>query len=800
MIHPTSWRGATLATLALSTLLVSTGCRTTGTTQPVWPEAEVLPQAPPDKLEKTASTSVLRRGPDGFMYIVGGLDEATKPGATFFARYSGQWPLEDVARPPLAAGQITRVYGEDVALVQMLYAFPNVELEKLEITWQDDITREDIGKGIGAVTQIMGEPEYPDAVELSLGKNLGVQPGDIYALLHAPDESITRSNRYQLSRRLANVCMVQKVHDATATCRIWHGSQLHPQPAPTTIGNTALFVEHTFGAQPRQALVQFAKIKGDEDGSVRAHLIEQMDEYLKTHAAVNVSVETVDIELDPSSPEFYKNEKKVEYRSMPQLLVGAALQKGPRGKEHLILNYTGVGPSTGPGMVAAPPEYGIDLGRGDKIDGEDLRHIYGLLLSGVLVYRGQTAEGLMHLRQMLADESIQGSLRWHLRDQYAMRWGALGYLDEALWLVKEDEAVAVAAKNRQAELNALGTRVRLHDMLDSSDAAKAASKRYLDYRSENPDEDFALRAASSMHAEMLMRSGAVTEALEHLATLEDKCPEGCNGELFSYISGIYWAVPPDNKPTQDQLLEKLSALASNADDASTTASLRIYQGLQAMRDGHFEQAVIAFLDAEKHFEQEKSSPGVARAKYFAFLAQLGMKEPIQAYETAIDALSIATDLRDFGTAARIYDRLTAVYLNLDLNSSPSTYIKLASRILTSVYEAQVAVGDLGASSETLFTIGTLFFKLGSLDDAQTVFQKSVVYAIRTTRFDIAAMSHLTLGMIARAKGDIELFKTEIERAGVMAKLSGDPSIIEAIQRALEPPRQPEDDPVDSQLL
>jgi hypothetical protein len=63
------------------------------------------------------------------------------------------------------------------------------------------------------------------------------------------------------------------------------------------------------------------------------------------------------------------------------------------------------------------------------------------------------------------------------------------------------------------------------------------------------------------------------------------------------------------------------------------------------------------------------------------------------------------------------------------------------------------------------------------------------------------MSHLTLGLIARARGDAEGFRNEIQRAELMGRLSGNPVVLEAIQRALEPaPARPETPPDGSQVL
>ena len=115
---------ALLVSAVLFVSVLTSGCASSAPSQRVWPEVSVLPNAIPKGLDTSAPTSVLRKSPDGFVYIVGGLDEGAKPGQTFLARYSGDWPLTQVPRPPMAAGQIVRTFGDSAALVEMYYALP----------------------------------------------------------------------------------------------------------------------------------------------------------------------------------------------------------------------------------------------------------------------------------------------------------------------------------------------------------------------------------------------------------------------------------------------------------------------------------------------------------------------------------------------------------------------------------------------------------------------------------------------------------------------------------------------------
>lgn len=768
----------------------------------IWPQIDALPKTSPQDLDRKSPALSVRRGPDGFLYLIGDLGEHGKVGQPFLARYSGQWPLEDVPRPPLAKGTILRMYkAQNVALIQLNYAFPDVELEQLEVTWQElkaQKKAEDVGKGVGKVVNL--KPDARSDIELDVGKNVGVQAGDLYGLFKPAAKGDPKHSALQLGRRLSGLCLVNAVSDERATCRLWRGSGLHPELMPYAVGDEALFMEHTFGAPPRQGLIQLAKISGDDRDQLRQHLIAQFNKYLTTHASPNVTVEAVDVELNPQDPDFHRAERKLKSKDLPQLVLGAAL-KEVDGELHLWINYTGVGGATGPGMVAAPPEGGIDLGPPAKLDGYKLRYVYGMIYSAMLVYRGQTSEAMVHLRQLLAHDGLVGPMRWHARDQYAMRWAALGFKEEALWLVLEDEAVARADKDLKAELNALGTRVRLYDMLKQPKAAEEQARRYLKLRLDH--KQGGVLSAQGMLAEMILSNkGDLAEVQQLIKQMSEQCPDGCQGDLFGLLSGIYWAFGEDQQGAQAELLEQLDELARQDEPNSTSAlaTTWIYQGIEQMRAKEFEQAMIAFLEAERLFKQQNSRAGLARTQYFSFLCQMALKDPIKAYETATQLLESAQSQRDWQAAKSVYDRMAGIYAELDPEQAPEVYLRVVSRILTSVFEAQLAQGQMGRASETLFAIGNFFFRSGALKESQVVFQKSIVYAIRSTRFDVAALGHLTLGLIARAQGNQEDFRDELERAKRMAQIANDPQVDEAIKRALEPQTVEEKDPVDTKLL
>ncbi len=772
--------------VVLALLFAASACRTSaGVSGDLWPMIEALPDAPPADLERSAPTTVLRRGSDGFVYVVGGLPNTAATGSAFLGRYSGEWPLQDLPRPPLVSGWVLKRFGRDVALVSLSYQLPDSSIDGLEITWERGES-EELGKGITRVVAL--SPAEDTDVGLSIGEELGVQPGDIYGVFE-PVRTVDDARSLQMARRLLGICLVDAVADDYSTCRLWRGSSMVPGKRAIAEGDVALFLEHTYGRAPRDSVIQIARVKGASTAAEQQMLSQAVELYIKSLPLPNATVELYDGEFDATAMDFHRAAHDVAGRGMAQVIVGATVAQRD-GRRHLILNYTGVGPAVGPGLVAAPPEGGIDLGPVDAVAAEDVRAFVSLLWSAVLVYRGQTSEALMHLHLTLGDRTVRGPARWHARDQYAMRWAALGLVEQALWLVLEDEAVAKKAGDQRAYLNALGTRVRLYDMLDLPTRALAASTHYLDGRQVG---DAGRLGAMGMQAEMLLGAGRVDEARRMIEDLRDLCPKGCDGELAMALAGVYVAAPDAAPDLRVGLLDSIIQLAEEG-PRSRMASARTYQGLEALGEERFEDALVAFLEAERLFAEVNDLTGLARTKYFMFITQMSRQEPQEAFELAIDAIERDRELGDFEAAARTYELLSRLYTNFDGQSRPGPWLGAARDVLGAAVQAQLARGNFAKTGEALLGLGAFLTRLGEVAESQVVLQRGVLFSIRSTRFDVAAMCHLWLGIVARENNDAETFIDEIQRARLMGAISGDPTVLETIERVLRPPDDGPDTP------
>ena|GEM_PF-2040758 len=787
----------------LGTALASSACSGTGErVEDPWPAMSALPAGAPADLQSDAadadasSAPHLLRGSDGFIYV-SGLDENAAVGRAFLARYGGTWPVPDAERPVLAAGRLVEIYEGGVGLVHLTYERPKSDVDGLRLTWEpeqnDGATAEHpnyeaLGKALGRIVEIGAEGSR--RLTLSIGKEDGVRKGDFYALLADPSKMLDtgdasnedRARMLQLSRRLTGVCMVKELSDSQSVCHRWSGSGMLGRLAEPTVGQEALFLEHTFGASPRKAVIQVASLDNG-DKAIQGKLSDSMREFLGSLTEPTASVETIAQTLDPTAANFYRLIEGVERVDAPQIIIGAAIQS-VGGKDHLFVNYGGLGSPAGAGMVAAPPIGGVDLGPVDDLNPERLRSFNAMVWAAVLVYRGQTSEALLLLDQLLNYPALSGPLRWHARDQYAMRWGALGHYREALWLVLQDEAVAAQNDDRQALLNALGTRVRLYDFLDLPQRAVESAKAYLDERiQEKPDATW--RSAVGMYAEMLMSNAEIDAALAAIKPLEESCPDGCQGDLASYIAGVFWRVPSERNDVRNQLFKRMESLGEDA-SSEQQAGLRVYQGLMSLRSEDFTQGLIAFLEAERLYKKVHNLSGQARALYFASVADMGRDEPQSAYERALESQKIQMELNDFAGSAELFKHMSALYTNPDFLQNPGPFLGGARQVLGGAVEAGLAMGDLGLAGEALLSFGSFQLKIGMEAQASETLSQAAALGTLSARFDLAALAHLYSAAIARQSGDAAGFQREISRAQLMAELSNEPTIIKAVDEMINP--------------
>ncbi|RDV39868.1 hypothetical protein DV096_04710 [Bradymonadaceae bacterium TMQ3] len=771
--------------LILGTLLgLSAACASTPQGPVAWPDTpiETAPAGDPEEEAR------FERGDDGLLYVVGG--EQLKVGQAVFGRYDGVWPLQGTAPPALFVGQVVENAGAASWRVHPLYIFPETDVIALQPALElADGEPESMGKGVGELTSI--DYSGPTHLGVNLGGIEGVQQGDMYLVLRNPEAEGVPAG--QLTRRLLGVCMIVEVEAETSTCRLRVGHHDYGWAGTINEGDQLLFAEPSFGKAPAEAVIYISPVEGRDE--LNAKVVAHLQAYIDRMPGARVRVEPFDASIDAADENFHRWGSLANSNELPAMLLGVSVVDRD-GEEHLVLNYTGLSPALGSGMVAAPPEGGVDMGPIDALGEEAFGQVGATVLGALMVYRGQNAEALMHLHDALRSPGLQGPWRWHVRDQYAMRWGALGHFDEALWLVLQDEAIARAESNERARLNALGTRVRLLDFLEQPEAALAASEAYLQARQdERPGTSYL--SALSMNAEMLAGVGNFGRVREIVDEIVELCPDACQGDAIGLLAGIYWASMDDPELTT-RIVGEMLTLSTHTED-NAMASVRMFQGWTAMGERELEQALIAFLEAERLFEEEGSTYGQARANLYIAIVQIGRDEPQDAFERGMAALETMTRLGDYGSTVQVYEYLSGLYADIDPSQPPQPYLGGAVQVLQGNLQAKLATGSFGDASEAAFSLANFLFRVGQLEDAENLFKRAVTLGLRSTRFDICALSHLFLGLAARAQGDMEGFQDEVLRARLMSELAEDPMIDELINNLLSPSDGGGDD-VPTQML
>ncbi len=744
-----------------------------------WPDTEADLQAPPADHEGEPR---LIRGDDGMLYAVGALEEVPETGQIIFGRHGGQWPLSDMPRPALFVGQVVAVSSDDVARIHPLYQFPDIDYQGLHVEIAADDDNLEMGKGLGVVEGV----EHADKIRvgLSLDGEAGVQKGDIYGVF-APYDPNGAESGAQLTRRLRGICTVVVVDSDTSVCEVRSAHPAHQQSPDLSKGQAAVFLEPRMESAVRNARVKVSSVDGhDIDTQIHDHLAE----YFSHYPAGQVDVESFDKSVDASDVDFHRWNRRIDTND-PAALVGVSVENRG-GEERVVLNYTGLGTAIGPGMVAAPPDGGVDMGPVDSLDGDALDGFAAMLMGAMLVYRGQTSEALMHLHEALRDPALQGKWRWHARDQYAMRWAALDRYEEAMWLVHEDQAVAREREDDQAYYNALGTRVRLHGYLDQHEQAYEASREYLAARDGDRPKSTYL-SARAMYGEMALENGDLDAGKESVEELVELCPDGCEGDMLPLLAGIYWAAITESSDLQDEIVAIMVDLGQ-AQEKTSLATARMFQGWNFMRDDDHMQSLIAFLEARRLFERDESTYGMARADFYIAINQIARDEPQQAFDTAMEVLEYMSDVGDYASMVRIYERLSQIYVDIDVSRGPQPYLGAAPRILQGALQAHLSTGDYGRASEAGFGYGHFLFRVGSVDEARYTLQRAVLHGLRVARFDMVTLCHIFLAVIARSEGNMELFEEELDRARTMGDVADDPHIDELIEELLSPSEEIED--------
>lgn len=742
---------------------------------------QVLPDAAPEGLTRPDGVEggVVVQHTDGFYYAMGLGAEAT-PGADVVLTYGGEWTPRAGKRPMVAWMHVAKVYdGADVALVQPVYRLSGVELQGATAKLWTEREPPKLGKGLGVLSSVKEE-----VAQISIGGPDGVQEGDTYVVLGPADGG------QRVGERVKGLVKVTRVEKRGSVVEVMRREGVAGAAA---VGDWLLFFEHGDARPPLQAVVEVSPVIGASKGAHKV-VANQLRAYLKAADIENVSVSTIDDEVDPLDPDFGRELAGREVVQTPRMLLSGRMVKG-----RMVFNYTGTGLSVAHGMIAATPEKGLDAGKGGDVRPKKLATVFHNLVPALLTHRGENGRAMLILEKVLAQPGWEGPNRWHARDQLAMRWSQAGAHWEAIRMVQQDVARGEARGDKAAVINAVGTLMPIYEEIDRMELSLDAAERFFTLRKELGEGIYTDHARRSF-IETLYKSGRTEDAeremekfkaacqpaieLAEKARSEDKAVASaevsCVLDLYYMLMTFYWNDPTGDPDRRAQRLEEAEGYVELHPRLSK-GSVRLIQAMKMLGEGDFDGSEVGFLEARRLFEKEGYVQGMARVNLLSFNLFMARGDRQQAFEAALIAADTYARVRDTRELMGAYRTMLRLYVNVPMDDmSYQAYARAASEVMSEALRLQFAGDDLGNAAEVFFVSGR--FLLGvDPERAVAMLQRASELALRTVRFDIAALSRMTMALVAKQAGDVDAFQTHIGLAREYAQILGDASLLQSIE-------------------
>ena len=550
---------------------------------------------------------------------------------------------------------------------------------------------------------------------------------------------------------------------------------------------------------PQRTLIQVSKVLGGTQQQ-QQKLAAMVKAHLEAERIENVSVGVIELEVDPLDPHYGGDSAGLPPANGHRLLIsGKVVSDG--NSDRVVLNYTNTGVSVAHAMIAATPEVGLDVGDPSLADPAALLPLLHNVAASVLTHRGQNAQAIFLLETRLRLGGWGGPGRWHARDQLAMRWAQAGQTRQALWSVREDVALGESNEDPDAVINAVGTLMPLLEDLGLMESSLDEAERFYTQRKAIGPGPYTMHAWRSF-IEALFKVNRHEDAERELAEFQNACEPvfeeltglatrneprlwagaSCVGDMFYALLTFYWHSKDEGR--RADYLSRAEELAHLLGQPQM-ASVRTVQGLEALGRKDLDGAQIAFMEARRLHAAQEYLPGVARVDALTFNLYLTKEDRQSAYETAMNAADVYARLGDVHELVAVYRSLPRLYVNVPPgDQSFAAYARAADDTMAEALRLQLAAGELGNAAEVFFVSGR--FRMGSNPGQATqLLQLGRDLALRATRFDVVALTHLFLAMTAQARGDGAAFQSNMEEAKEFARIAGDPALLQTITRIEE---------------
>ena len=672
----------------------------------------------------------------------------TEPGfpGGYFALVPDGWPSELGAPPTVAVGSVAADGGE----FQLWAYVQSTGFDDLRALPTDEPTGIDGSKTIARIAELDG-----GFAVITRGEDDGVTPGDIFFVLNDNEER----DEIRLGNRVGALLRVTETADETAIARVEH-SRIAP-----AIGDTCLFAQASFDLPARSATVVVAPFVPDGDPAGFPEIAEAVPEYMARFGLTNIGIDSLPEFVDPrpyDAPEEAAELAEGDYGAVVFGLVDG---------DTLVFNSTAFGSAPHPAITVGILPGGLPLPIGESLR-ELSRQLAPSFISTVLALRGDHGTAAYFLESILASETLEPAVRFHLREHLALRYESLNRPTEAFRIMSHDVEGARAAAMTYPLLNALSIRTHLDNVGGFVGQWVSDAEEFITV-SEGVLPAESLGHVRLDYAEALVYDGRQDEAWDIIEDVRSDAREhGEAGlELSATIDLAISALRQD--PTTALLI--LAELDTDGLEVENRAFLRLLEAEIASAQGERPRAMERLSEALGGIA-DSDSPNLQAALYRragVVFSDAGLpEEAVASIQTAATLYLETAQLED--AAATLLD-LAFLELQLAASLPPGQ----SAGAIVNARQSMMLGGEIAfrlarpvdAASAFMYA-AMLERQIGRWDEAYRLFDRAATIAMTTGNSATLHQVYSTFAEFAEELGKADDAAGHLERALLFGRAAG----------------------------
>lgn len=696
--------------------------------------------------------------------------------AHFFRIVPERWDDSLGEEPTLGTGILLHQGAKTAALI--LAQTPNSPIHGAKIQATGGLTQITGHKAVVPITGINNadddEDTQPTAVTFPIGRDQGLAEGDWYFVLN--DHKIHKKQP-RIGHHIQALLRVTDVSENRATAQVVHAME------PVSDEQFAIFAQHTAAApaSPIHILVApFSKDATDSESTL-APILKALPSLAQTYGISNTSIDSLDEPIDPRPWDAAYTAED----AAPDTGWGVAVF-GDIEDHTLIYNAVGYGNVPSPsGWVGILPG-GLPLPFKEDVS-ELADQLVLSYLSNGLGMRGNHAQAVYMLESELQRDDIQPRMRYHLHEHLALRYAALGRLDEAMRIMHYDLLDAKKEDDAHAQLNAYSIRSYLDREAGLPKQNIADERAFLEL-ADGELPDYALDGERLGLARALLENDEIDEAEKLISTVASGAKERGDYRIHLHAISLLTQVQIVRKQMEAALLV-FDALEDDIESypKETRVSLRMLRAELLAQMGDFPTALDTLFESFEEIE-DISLSGQATALQRSAGIMMAISQPLQATRAILDAAKIYHELHLVPESAAMLALAAHLRLGLAEQLPPQQANEMLVDAMHEFQRAATlyrALGNNADAAEATFYVAVLNGRFQNTGANDPLYETTKKLYLDLGDFEALAQVTLFQQHIATAMGDSSAAKKFAEEAQKWLEI-GDIDL-ESVEEADEQP-------------